>query len=329
LPNVMKIGMTLAALLVLAVLIALCSGSTQWLSPIQLFQILKHGPPADSADPIAYIVWQLRLPRVLLAMFVGCALSASGTAFQALFRNPLADPYVIGVSSSAAVGGAAAILLPPTVYSGMVQMGMAFTTAMAGLALVIAVGSPRANLQLSSIVLAGVALGSFLWAFVAFVLMMSGQDSTRILFWLLGSFVGADWQKAAMMGSATTLGLIVLIKIARPLTIFSIGETSAAHLGVETVGLKWITLIFASLLAAASVSIVGVIGFVGLFVPHICRKIVRPDLRTLLPVSAAAGGAFMVLADAAAQRLGEINTGIVTAMIGAPVLFVLMRAKDS
>lgn len=307
--------------------IFLCAGSTIWVSPDQLLAKLAAGRPDSPNDVIGYLLWEIRLPRVIAALIVGASLSVAGASFQTLFRNPLADPFVIGVSSAAAVGGVIAAVVPIFQNLPLASLGLAFAAAMAGLLLVIAIGSKGGAVSLNSVLLSGVAIGSFLWAVISFILIMAGQDATRILFWLLGSFSGMDWPRAITVAAVSVLALLPLIRNARPLTIFAVGEQSAGTLGVNVGALKWIVLIAASVLSAAAVSTVGIVGFVGLFVPHICRRIFGQDLRVVFPACLLVGASAVVGADLIAQRLGELNVGIVTALIGAPMLLVLLRKR--
>lgn len=293
-------------------------------SPADIFHGLLRGP-GDSPEQM--VLWSIRLPRACAAALIGAILSLVGAAFQTLFRNPLADPYIIGVSSGAAVGGAIASLLG---FATAAAFGSAFLTALCGLGLVVAVARGRGSLTLQSLLISGVAVGSFLWALVTFFLAYAGQDSSRILFWLLGSFASMDWGRVGLVAAAGGVGFAVLFCYARPLTVFSVGEESSGRLGVEVERVKWVTLIIGTAMAAAAVAAVGIVGFVGLFVPHISRRIVGPSLVQLLPASAMLGAAILVLADLLAQRLvpgQEINIGVLTALVGAPFLIIALRRR--
>ena len=253
-----------------------------------------------------------------------------GAAFQALFRNPLADPYILGVSSGAAVGGALASLIPAAyLFGGLTPFIAAFATAALGLMAVVGMARKVAGrVQLASLLLAGVAVGSFLWAGVTLVLSLAGQDSNRVLFWLLGSFSAMDWGRVAVLAVVIICCGLALYRKARALTVFATGEETAMRLGIETEGLKRTTLISGTAIAAVAVSAAGIIGFVGLFVPHIARRLFGPDLRITLPTSFVIGAIGMTAADLIAQRvLGgqEINVGVVTALIGAPFLVTVLK----
>lgn len=284
--------------------------------------------PGD--DPSQVVLWNLRLPRFVAAALVGGGLGVVGAAFQALFRNPLADPYILGVSSGAAVGGAIASLLPAAyAFGGLTTFAAAFTTATIGLLFVVAMARRVAGrVQLASLLLAGVAVGSFLWAAVTLVLVLAGQDSNRVLFWLLGSFSAMSWEKSGILAVVTLIGCFSLYRSARKLTVFATGEDTALRLGIETEKLKRSTLLVGTAVTAVAVSAVGIIGFVGLFVPHIARRLFGPDLRIAVPASFLIGAGGMAVADLFAQRvLGgqEINVGVVTALVGAPFLVTVLR----
>lgn len=303
-------------------------GSTSLLGLGDVWQAIFSGPPGNSgADAKEVIFWELRLPRAVAAGVVGAVLGASGSALQALFRNPLADPYVLGISSGSALGGALASALGWWgIYGGLVGFGFAFLTGLAVLGLVFLIAGR--GLALSRALLAGIAIGTFLWALIAFVLMASGQDAGSVLFWLLGSFGGVNWARVVALATVGLVGLIVLWLWARSLTIFSIGEESAQRLGVATNALKVWVVGSTSALTAACVATAGIIGFVGLFVPHWVRSRLGPDVRLALGGSVLTGAAVMIAADLLSQRVlpgREVNVGIITALMGAPYFLHILR----
>lgn len=222
-------------------------------------------------------------------------------------------------------------MIPAFTLGGFGPFLAAFGTATLGMLAVIALARRVAGrVQLASLLLAGVAVGSFLWAGVTFVLVTAGQDSTKVLFWLLGSFAAMNWSRVVLLCVVTFVGYLKLARKARQLTVYSAGEETAMRLGVDTERLKWATLLIGTAITAVAVSAVGIIGFVGLFVPHIARRLFGPDLRVLLPASALVGAAGLAAADLVAQRaLGgqEMNVGVVTALVGAPFLLVLLRKR--
>lgn len=302
----------------MAVLIHLMVG-TMSVAPNDIFRgLLGRG---DST----FIVWQLRLPRATEAVLVGAMLGAVGSAFQALFRNPLADPYVVGVSSGAAVGGAIAHLLALGIL-----MPMVFATfgGLGALLLVMTLAARHGKIETNTLLLAGVVTGSLLSAVLSLVLLMAGQDTNQVLRWLLGSITPAYWSKAALLLPFCVIGVAWLTIFGRDLNALSQGEVTAERLGVDVRKARWRVLILGSAMVGASVGAVGIIGFLGLVAPHLARRLVGVDWRVSLPASALLGAGILVLADLLAQRVmkgAELPVGIVTALIGAPFLLGLLR----
>ncbi|HEX2203015.1 MAG TPA: iron ABC transporter permease [Longimicrobium sp.] len=279
------------------------------------------------------IVRHLRLPRSLLAALVGGALAASGATFQALLRNPLAEPYILGVSGGAAVGAVTAIVLGAGAAGWSVPVA-AFAGAVAAIALVfrIAVSVGRA-LDTRILLLAGVVVGAFFNACILLVLTFADAESFRAaMFWIMGSFGGATWPGVGRVALYTAPALALLFSLARPLNLLAVGEDTAAYLGARVERTKWIAYGTASLLTAAGVAASGVIGFVGLVVPHVVRLLWGSDHRFLLPASVLLGAAFLVLADALARTIAaptELPIGVVTAFVGVPFFVWLLRRRAS
>ena len=276
------------------------------------------------------IVLDLRLPRVLMAMVVGGGLAVAGAALQGLLRNPLADPYVLGTSSGAALGAAVAILIP--FRSLFLEFGLIHVLAFAGaLAAVLTVErlSRRGTLaSLTGLLLTGYAVSSLLAAGLALVMYSSGQGLRQIFFFLLGSFDGASWLRLAGAAPIIAVGVVLLGLRARALNALLLGEDGAAHLGLDVGRERTILLILASLVTAAGVAVSGLIGFVGLVVPHAVRVIVGPNARGVVPGSFVVGAAFLGLADLIARVAGEVPIGVVTALVGAPFfLWLLARTR--
>lgn len=274
------------------------------------------------------IVWELRLPRVLTAAAVGAGLALSGAVMQAVTRNPLADPYLLGLSSGASLGAVAVVLLGV----GLLLPVAAFAGAMA--ALVAALGLARAAgpITPSRTVLAGVAVSSLAAAVTSLVIFWTatGDAFREILGWLLGSLAGARWPAVAIAVGALLLVGIPLLAGARVLDTFAFGDTSAAALGVDVDRTRWLLLGGTALLTGAMVSVSGSIGFVGLVLPHAVRLLTGPGHRTLLPLSAVTGAIFLVWADTAARSLfdpRELPVGVVTAILGAPVFALLLARR--
>jgi iron complex transport system permease protein len=293
------------------------------IAPGSVLRALFH-----AASPSATIIRELRLPRVLLAFVVGGSLGVSGAALQALVRNPLADPYLLGLSGGAGLGAVAAIaLLPGSTWGVPIA---AFAGAIGAVALVyrLALVSGR-RLDSRVLLLAGVIVGAFAAAVMSAIIVLSDAPTLRnALLWLLGGFGGASWRALGVFALYAAIPLLLLVRSGRALDLLALGEETAEYLGAEVERTKRVVYIATSLLTAASVATCGIIGFVGLVVPHACRLIWSPLHRTLLPVSFVAGGIFLVLADALARSILpplELPVGVVTALAGVPLFAVLLR----
>jgi iron complex transport system permease protein len=273
------------------------------------------------------IVWDLRLPRVLEAMVVGLGLAVAGTTFQGLLRNPLADPYVLGTASGAAFGAAIAVLIPVRIAIlafGLLQ-AFAFLGALLAVAAVYRLSRVGGAAPMTSLLLTGYALGSLLAAGLAMAMYLSGAALRQIFAYLLGSFDNASWGQLAGATPIVLIAAVFVMARAKALNGMLLGEEAAAHLGVDVRRERAILLGLASLITAACVAVAGLIGFVGLVVPHVIRLIVGPNARLVLPLSALGGAVLMVAADLIARMLGEIPVGVITAVIGAPFFLGLLR----
>lgn len=273
------------------------------------------------------IVMELRLPRVLTALVVGLGLAVAGVTFQGLLRNPLADPYVLGTASGAALGAAIAVLIP--VQIALLGLGLvnvfAFVGALLAVLLVHQVAGGGGRSTLTSLLLTGYAVGSLLAAGLALAMYLSGAQLRQIFFYLLGSLAGADWQSLVIGLPVILVASLLIMARARSLNGLLLGDETALHLGLEVRRERAILLGLAALVTAAAVALAGLIGFVGLVVPHVVRLLVGPNARLVLPLSALFGGAFLILADLGARIPGELPVGIITAVIGAPVFVMLLR----
>jgi iron complex transport system permease protein len=273
------------------------------------------------------IVFDLRLPRVHTAMTVGLGLAIAGATYQGVLRNPLADPYVLGTASGAALGAAIAVILPvrALVLEFGLLHGLAFLGALGAVWLVYRFSRVGGHGQMTSLLLTGYAIASLLAAGLSMAMFVSGTGLRQIFSYLLGGFEAATWVR---FGTALPLivGASVLIALrARSLNGFLLGEEAASHLGVDVRRERALLLGLASLATAASVAISGLIGFVGLVAPHIVRLAVGPNARIVLPLAALFGAMLMTGADLAARLLGDIPVGVVTAVIGAPYFLILLR----
>ncbi len=294
-------------------------------------------PPGDilaalvgGGSPLARTIVELRVPRVLLAGLVGGGLALAGTTFQALLRNPLAEPYILGISGGAATGAVAVLALGVGFLGPFTLPLAAFAGALLAIALVFRVARVAdRRLDVRVLLLAGVVVGAFFAAAIALILSLSEADTVRsAMLWMLGSVAGASWREVAVAALYTLPAALVLIGLARPLDLLSVGEESAGYLGADVEGTKRLAYLVASLLTAAGVAVAGVIGFVGLVIPHTLRLLVGSGHRTLLPLSFVVGAAFLIVADLGARTLfgaTEIPIGVVTAFTGVPVFLVLLR----
>lgn len=282
------------------------------------------------------IVWNIRIPRALLALLVGALLAMAGAALQGLLLNPLADPYTVGVSSGAALGaGVATILGLGTIIGGYGVPIVAFVFAMGAMFVVYALARSAGRVSIHSFLLAGIVVGSFLWAMLSFIIAIAPHSSdgvqSSIVFWLLGSFDAADsWGYVRIAAPFAAFGLIALFAFARDLNVFSMGEETAHHLGIETEHLKIAIIAVASLITSAAVAVSGIIGFVGLVVPHMCRKIFGPDHRVLIPTAAIGGAVLTVFADLVSRAVmppSGLPVGVITALLGAPFFLYLLKSR--
>ncbi len=279
------------------------------------------------------IIWEFRVPRVLLAAVVGAGLATAGACLQVLARNPLADPYVLGVSSGASLGAVLVVALGSGVAGGLGLSGAAFAAATVTLLVVFLLGRRGGQLAPTRLILAGVAVSYLAMAGTSFVqLYVSPLELRGIMFWLLGSVAGASWGDLGVPTVVIALTSVWLALRARPMNLLATGDDSASSLGVDVDRFRVELLVVSSMLTAASVSVAGGIGFVGLMVPHMARTIVGSDHRRVMPVSVLGGATFLVLVDLASRvvdRPNELPIGIFTAGLGAPFFLVLMRRAGS
>jgi iron complex transport system permease protein len=285
----------------------------------------------DLPETWTAIVLRLRLPRVLVAMLAGANLSLAGGTMQGLFKNPLADPYVLGVSSGAAVGAAAAMLagLGWNVLGAFAIPLAAFVGGIGSLVLVYSL-TGRGGRSTTSVLLAGVAVSTFLGAILSLLIYFSGQQIQQVVFWMMGGFSGRNWWHVLSVLPFLFGGGIVILWHARELDALAMGEEQAHYMGVDVERVKTRLLWASALLAASAVSVCGLIGFVGLVVPHAMRLIGGPVHRWLLPAAALAGAAFLPLADLLSRVLlapRELPVGMITALVGGPFFLYLLKKR--
>lgn len=296
------------------------------LRPGEVVSVLAGGGSATHQD----LVLRFRLPRLLLASVLGGGLALAGATFQALLRNPLAEPYILGVSGGAAVGAVMVLALGLTTLASWTLPLAAFAGALVAIAVVFRVATAAGRaLDVRVLLLAGVVTGAFFSAVISFVLAVSDARTVRsAVLWMMGSTAAADWRTVAVASAYTLPTALLLIGLARPLNTLAVGEETALYLGTDVERVKRIAFAAASLVTAAGVAVAGVIGFVGLVVPHGLRLVVGSDHRVLLPLCFLVGAAFLTTADTVARVLlspTEIPIGVVTAFVGVPIFLVLLR----
>jgi iron complex transport system permease protein len=317
--NKTKSRIIIASLLVLLMLAMFCSlflGSV-FVSPDKLWG--------------SEILWQIRLPRVVLAALIGLMLSISGVILQGILRNPLADPYILGISAGGAVGAAISIAIGShflVLWVGSIPI-TAFVFALLAVFIVYELSKAAGKTSSETLILAGVALSAFCAAILALIIIMTGSLQS-IYFWLLGSLSSANWSSVMTVVPAALIGGAVAYYFSKELNALLLGEEMAITLGVDVENTRLILIGTASLMTAAAVSVSGLIGFVGLIIPHWIRLLVGPNHRSLVPVAALSGMLFMVLADTFARTIlspMEIPIGIIMAMVGAPFFLYLLRRR--
>lgn len=279
------------------------------------------------------LIIHMRLPRVVLAALVGASLAGAGALYQALFRNPLADPYILGISSGAGLGAMAAIVATAGATSmRFVAVPMAaFLGSTLTMLLVVKLATNRGRLDATSLLLAGVAISYTLAAVTSFLMVVAREQMAAIVYWMMGGLSAASWPYVAMVTPMFLAGIVWPLMATRELNLMLLGDERAGHLGLSVERFKLLTLASASLLTAAAVSVAGLIGFVGLMVPHMVRLVLGPDHRWLLPASLLAGASVLILADLVARVVlapVEIPVGIVTAVLGGPFfVWLLVRGR--
>lgn len=326
--------LVLAILLGASILLALAVGAV-WISPVVTLRLfgwklgLTGRPDVPLADEL--ILFQLRLPRVLLAGVVGLALAVAGTLFQGLFRNPLADPAIIGVSSGAALGAVAVIVLGgATAMGGLAVSGAAFVAALTTAFLVYRLARIGPAVHVSTLLLAGIAVAAVISSFMSLAMSFSGEEIRSIYFWLLGGLGARGWVPLEVVTPLVILGVVGSVALVHELNLLALGEERAAQLGVEVDAVKRRAIALGALLTGAAVSVSGVIGFVGLMTPHVLRLVVGSDHRRLVPAVLLAGPTFLILADLVARVAlapEELPIGAVTAIVGAPFFLFLLRRE--
>jgi iron complex transport system permease protein len=295
--------------------------------------LIAHGPKAAGNYPAwaPRLLLDLRLPRIVLALIVGAALSTAGASFQGIFRNPLAEPYLLGVSAGAGLGATVAIIWKPLHSLGIYTLPLlAFVGATLAAFLVYRVATIGGHTGSAALLLSGVAVGSTLMAIMSFMMVATERDLHTVVIWLMGGLTTATWAKIYITLPVTGAGFIYMMLMSRRMNLLLMGEERARELGIDSQRTRRNLMIVAAITTAAAVSFSGLIGFIGLMVPHIMRLLVGPDHRRLLPASALFGALLLLIADTIARTAmapAEIPVGIITAASGGPFFLYLLRAR--
>jgi iron complex transport system permease protein len=322
------ISLVLACLLAAAMVAGLAVGSSG-----TSFGSIWTALFSDGSNPSmqATIIWRLRLPRVILAALVGAALSLGGLVFQALLKNPLAEPYILGISGGSAIGAIIGILLGLSRIPGV---GLtAFAGSLATLVLIIAISSGRAVVVKDALLLAGVMVNAFCSAVIMFLLSITHDNRLHnIIFWLMGDLSASQIHHVGVLAAVLLPCFLVIFLYSNRMNLLALGSDMAASMGVNVRQVTLVLLVVTSLMISSTVSQCGLIGFVGLVIPHLLRLLCGPDHRVLVPACMIGGGAYMVVCDLLARVLpaqGEMPGGVITAMIGAPLFIILLRRSKA
>jgi iron complex transport system permease protein len=321
-------GFVLVAVLILSVGI----GSV-YVSPARVIEAIFNGVYGNLGEASDTIIWKMRLPRVLLTGLVGAALAVSGAAFQALFRNPLADPYLLGVASGAGFG-ATLVMVFAASFPLLLSIGVplaAFVVAFLTVMLVLVLAKQGRGVSLMALLLSGVMMGSVLTALTSFMMLYAREQALSVLAWLMGSFSFASWSKVFMILPVVVLVYVVVGFSSRALNLLQLGEEQAMQLGLPVERFKLLLIAVSTLATAVAVSVSGIIGFVGLIIPHAVRLAMGADYRRLIPLAAVWGALFLILADLLARTLmspNELPIGVVTALVGGPFFLHLLRQRQ-
>ncbi len=289
-----------------------------------------EGWVAGMDDLFQVVVMEVRLPRILTAAAVGGGLAVSGAVFQGILLNPLADPYTLGVSAGAAFGASLALLFNITFMGTHSVPLFAFAGAVATLLFVIYLSSASGGVSSNNLILSGIIVAAILSAGLSFMKYVADEQVSVIIFWLMGSFVSRTWTDVSLTVGVVGAGFLIVIYFSRDINLLSLGERTASSLGVHARRMTLIMLVTASMMAAVCVSVSGIIGFVGLIIPHMVRGITGPDNRRLIPVSLLSGAVLLLCADTVTRALlpSEIPIGVLTALIGGPVFCYIFRKRQ-
>jgi iron complex transport system permease protein len=324
--HILFVSSVLTVLLLACAILGLCTGS----SGLAFEEVVDVLLGKEGMDPtVRVIIQDIRLPRVLLAALAGGALSIGGLAYQAVLRNPLAEPYILGVSGGAAIGAILGIMLRLPHFPGV--CAFAFLGGVSTIFLVIVATTGRSRLKKETLLLAGVMVNAFCSAVILFLISMTQNAQLHsVIYWLMGSFSLPDMPQVIILAAMLVPGFILLFILAHPMNLLLMGEETAASMGVRVKVVTIALLAIVAFMVSAVVSHCGLLGFVGLVVPHSLRLLLGADHRTLAPACVLGGGAYMIVCDVLARTLpeqGEIPVGVITAIIGAPLFILLLRGN--
>ena len=329
------LGICLLVLLPASMVVAATMGYMK-VPAAEVLQVIVQrisGRPAALDPVVTAVVADVRLPRILAAVLVGGVLAVCGAVFQAILLNPLADPYTLGISSGAAFGASLVIVLQVfglALPSGVSIPLFAFFGSLGTLMGVLALASGDRRLSSTSLILSGVIVAAILSAAIGFLKFLADEQVGIIIFWLMGSLSGVSWANILVLVPVALAGLGICLAHGRDLNIMATGERAAATLGVNTVRLRWILLVTCSLMTAVCVSVSGIIGFVGLIIPHLLRHLIGPDNRWLIGLSFLGGGLLLLFADTLTRAVlpSEVPIGVLTALIGGPFFCFIFKKRQ-
>ncbi|ETR73886.1 MAG: iron complex transport system permease protein [Candidatus Magnetoglobus multicellularis str. Araruama] len=334
LPPIMVLT-SLMVILIFGIIAVTCLGHIEitWSQVVKIIYAnitLQKELLAEFDEVMTVVVWDIRLPRIITACAVGGGLAISGTIFQGLLSNPLADPYTLGVSAGAAFGASLALLLNVGFMGSYSVPLFAFIGAGATLMFVIYLSSSTSQVSSHNLILSGIIVSAILSAGISFIKYIADEQVSVIIFWLMGSLASKTWTDAILVTSILSIGILICIFYARDLNLMVLGHRTAAALGTNIRTITYILLITASMIAAVCVSVSGIIGFIGLLVPHMMRSIVGPDNRVLLPISMIAGALLLLIGDTITRAIlpHEIPIGVLTALIGGPFFCYIFRKQQ-
>lgn len=326
--KVAYVSLIFCLFLLLAMAFSLLLGTAE-VSPDQLWRLFTGEPGVENSAGL--IIFKIRLPRIILAAIVGFSLSLGGLVFQAMLRNPLADPFILGVSSGSAFGAVIGIVIGFGYNLGIPVMS--FSGALLTIYLILTAGRRKMGMESSTILLTGVIINAFFTAIIMFFIATAADDRLHsMLFWLYGDLSQSSYRESAIVAPVMIASFVILYGFSKHLNLIAAGEEAAIQLGVDVERAKVICFIIVSLMVGLVVSLSGLIGFVGLIIPHLGRMAFGSDHRLLMPVSALGGAAFMVVADSLARTIispGELPVGVITAFIGAPFFIYLLKTRGS